>query len=1452
MAAYRQNKIAPVQKPNGLDPQELVKERENFISQKIKYRITELESLPITRINDQELKLKINIELKALRLLNLQKQLRHEIVACMRADTTLETSLNPKAYKRCKRQTLREARVTEKMERQQKQEAERKKRQKHLEYLNAIVEHSKNFKDFHRSNVSRVGKMAKAVINWHTNTERIQKKEQERLEKERMKLLMAEDEEGYRRLVNEKKDKRLTYLLQQTDDYIDSLTKLVKEHQDDLCRKKNMHNKKKSSSQNNTSLNNETLIDENEDYNVKVIKLSTGEVLEGEQAPKASELDQWLDQHPGWEVVPRELGNESEFEDDENSQTNNQETCEQQSEQQQQSGTKPESGNADGEQLNTSGDKIVVDKVDQDDEYSQLKSYYGQAHRVRETVTEQASILIGGRLKHYQVRGLEWLVSLYNNNLNGILADEMGLGKTIQTIALITYLMEKKKVNGPFLIIVPLSTLSNWVNEFQRWAPSVINIIYKGDPVQRRNLGTLLKNGKFNVLSTTYEYVIRDKACLAKIRWRYMIIDEGHRMKNHHCKLTQILNTYYIAPHRLLLTGTPLQNKLPELWALLNFLLPSIFKSCTTFEQWFNAPFATTGEKVELNQEETLLIIRRLHKVLRPFLLRRLKKEVESQLPDKVEYIIKCDMSALQRVIYHHMKTRGVMLTDDGGTGKNGAKTLMNTIMQLRKICNHPFIFQDIEEKLSIHLGYPNGIITGPDIYRASGKFELLDRILPKLKATGHRVLMFCQMTSLMTVMEDYLVYRNYKYLRLDGSTKAEERGDMLNIYNRDSDYFLFILSTRAGGLGLNLQQADTVIIFDSDWNPHQDLQAQDRAHRIGQKNEVRVLRLMTVNSVEEKILAAARYKLDVDSKVIQAGMFDAKSTGHERRQFLQTILKQETSTMDEDPEVPDDETVNQMIARSEEEYELFQRMDIERRRTEAAKANRKPRMMEESELPAWLLREDQDLDKMQQEQDDEIFGKGGPRARKQVDYSDQLTEREFLRAVEEGNLDEVSETKKQRRAQKKARKYAGGDDSLNDDDQNDESNQGGQNDDDPAVMANGKTNGNVKRKRGRPSAAAQAKGNKGGSGSGSQQIESKLITKMKFLIGCVLKYSDSDGRVLSEPFLQLPTRRELPDYYEIIKKPIDLKRIQQRIKDGKYFSLDQLGQDIDLMCRNTQEYNIEGSLIFEDSIVLQSVFKSARARLENDPENESSNGESDNENDSDVDADTSSMASKNKRARVEKLEKLEKNSEKKLTSRSSLEGSKAKRRVTIEDEDEDDEDADNNNDLDNNEEESGMGGSQQDHQQQHRHNNGGGVHEEDEDDNIEIDFNAEDDEDLKSSKNRKKIRMEQQQQNQNSQENPLLDCNSKSDNVNSLNENNELSGGCSSGDAVKDKDTKQAASSSNDESSELVADQAKDDPQPPPPPPPSHNEAANKNETANEKQQPALDHSDKTGESLQ
>lgn len=558
-------------------------------------------------------------------------------------------------------------------------------------------------------------------MNYHANAEREQKKEQERIEKERMRRLMAEDEEGYRKLIDQKKDKRLAFLLSQTDEYISNLTQMVKQHKDDQMKKKEEEGKRLQMYKKELLMSGEYVnIDEGNiaaDMRVHVIEQCTGKKLTGDDAPMLKHLHRWLNMHPGWDWID----DDDEDDNDETSEKKARLKLEEQSQAERNAAAEGSEDTTD--KAAQPGDSEANDLINQvkveDDEYrTEEQTYYSIAHTVHEKVTEQASIMVNGQLKEYQLKGLEWLVSLYNNNLNGILADEMGLGKTIQTISLVTYLMDRKKVMGPYLIIVPLSTLPNWVLEFEKWAPAVGVVSYKGSPQGRRLLQNQMRATKFNVLLTTYEYVIKDKAVLAKIQWKYMIIDEGHRMKNHHCKLTQVLNTHYIAPYRLLLTGTPLQNKLPELWALLNFLLPSIFKSCSTFEQWFNAPFATTGEKVELNEEETILIIRRLHKVLRPFLLRRLKKEVEHQLPDKVEYIIKCDMSALQRVLYKHMQSKGVLLTDGsekGKHGKGGAKALMNTIVQLRKLCNHPFMFQHIEEKYCDHTG-GHGVVSGMNI----------------------------------------------------------------------------------------------------------------------------------------------------------------------------------------------------------------------------------------------------------------------------------------------------------------------------------------------------------------------------------------------------------------------------------------------------------------------------------------------------------------------------------------------------------------------------------------------------------------------------------------------------------------------------------------------------------------------------------------------------------------
>ncbi|XP_017551002.1 probable global transcription activator SNF2L2 isoform X2 [Pygocentrus nattereri] len=1231
----KQNRITPIQKPQGLDPVELLQEREYRLQARIAHRIQELENLPGSLPPD--LRTKATVELKALRLLNFQRQLRQDVVACMRRDTTLETALNSKAYKRSKRQTLREARMTEKLEKQQKIEQERKRRQKHQEYLNSILQHAKDFKEYHRSISGKIQKLSKAVATWHTNTEREQKKETERIEKERMRRLMAEDEEGYRKLIDQKKDKRLAYLLQQTDEYVANLTTLVYEHKAAQAAKEKKKRKKKKKKEDGDAEGLGVIgpdgepIDESSQMSelpVKVIQTETGKVLQGTDAPKSSQLEAWLEMNPGYEVAPRSDSEESgsEFEEED------EEEVVSRAESEEKKIIDPNS-----DEVSETAAKHIIEsaKQDVDDEYSvqagetSSQSYYGVAHAVIEKVEKQSSLLINGTLKQYQIQGLEWMVSLYNNNLNGILADEMGLGKTIQTIALITYLMEYKRLNGPYLIIVPLSTLSNWVYELDKWAPSIVKIAYKGTPSMRRSLVPQLRSGKFNVLITTYEYIIKDKHILAKIRWKYMIVDEGHRMKNHHCKLTQVLNTHYVAPRRLLLTGTPLQNKLPELWALLNFLLPTIFKSCSTFEQWFNAPFAMTGERVDLNEEETILIIRRLHKVLRPFLLRRLKKEVESQLPEKVEYVIKCDMSAIQKVLYRHMQGKGILLTDGSEKdkkGKGGAKTLMNTIMQLKKICNHPYMFQHIEESFAEHLGYPNGIINGPDLYRASGKFELLDRILPKLQATNHRVLLFCQMTSLMTIMEDYFAYRNFLYLRLDGTTKSEDRAALLKKFNDEgSQYFIFLLSTRAGGLGLNLQAADTVVIFDSDWNPHQDLQAQDRAHRIGQQNEVRVLRLCTVNSVEEKILAAAKYKLNVDQKVIQAGMFDQKSSSHERRAFLQAILEHEEENEEED-EVPDDETLNQMIARNEEEFELFMRMDLDRRREDARNPKRKPRLMEEDELPSWIIKDDAEVERLTcEEEEEKIFGRGS-RHRRDVDYSDTLTEKQWLRAIEDGNLEEMEEEirlkkrKRRRHVDKGSRREDGE---------------------------------KAKKRRGRPPAEKLSPN------------PPKLTKQMTAIIETVINYRDGSGRQLSEVFVQLPSRKELPEYYELIRKPVDFKKIKERVRNHKYRSLGDLEKDVMLLCHNAQTYNLEGSQIYEDSIVLQSVFKSARQKIAKEESEDDSNDDDDDEEESEAE-------SKSVKVKI-KLSKREERSHDKGKKRTSR--AKAKPVVSDDDSDEEQED---------------------------------------------------------------------------------------------------------------------------------------------------------------------------------
>ncbi|KAL5981076.1 putative ATP-dependent DNA helicase chr12 [Asimina triloba] len=590
-------------------------------------------------------------------------------------------------------------------------------------------------------------------------------------------------------------------------------------------------------------------------------------------------------------------------------------------------------------------DPNSADNVKPKDLLEGQRQYNSVIHSIQEKVTEQPSMLQGGELRPYQLEGLQWMLSLFNNNLNGILADEMGLGKTIQTIALIAYLMENKGVTGPHLIVAPKAVLPNWANEFSTWAPSIVAILYDGRLDERKNLREEYSGeGKFNVMITHYDLIMRDKAFLKKIHWYYMIVDEGHRLKNHECALARTLVGGYRIRRRLLLT---VQN----------------------FEEWFNAPFADRCD-VSLTDEEELLIIHRLHHVIRPFILRRKKNEVEKFLPGKRQVVLKCDMSAWQKAYYQQ-----------------------NLSMQLRKCCNHPYLF----------VGEYN-IWRKEEIIRASGKFELLDRLLPKLQKSSHRVLLFSQMTRLIDILEIYLQLHDFKYLRLDGSTKTEERGSLLKKFNApDSPYFMFLLSTRAGGLGLNLQTADTVIIFDSDWNPQMDQQAEDRAHRIGQKKEVRVFVLVSVGSIEEEILERAKQKMGIDAKVIQAGLFNTTSTvgelvsaAQDRREMLQAIMRRGTSSLGTD--VPSEREINRLAARNEEEFWLFEKMDEERRQRE----NYRSRLMEEHEVPDWAYAAP-DNGERKGKMDADAWTVTGKRRRKEVVYTDLLSDVQWMKAVEEG-----------------------------------------------------------------------------------------------------------------------------------------------------------------------------------------------------------------------------------------------------------------------------------------------------------------------------------------------------------------------------------------------------------------------------------------------------------------
>ncbi|KAJ9474684.1 putative ATP-dependent helicase IRC5 [Pseudozyma hubeiensis] len=656
----------------------------------------------------------------------------------------------------------------------------------------------------------------------------------------------------------------------------------------------------------------------------------------------------------------------------------------------------------------------------------------------------QPKLVTGAKMREYQLDGLEWLISLYENGLNGILADEMGLGKTLQTISFLAHLREKG-VWGPFLVVAPLSTINNWVLEFERFTPDIPAIMYHGDPEVRRELRDRRlrmprdkeRQKDFPIVVTSYELIIRDRKWLANYPWKFIVVDEGHRLKNLNCRLIRELKTYRSA-NRLILSGTPLHNNLAELWSLLNFILPDIFYDLATFETWFDFSdiHDEQGQSRILSKENSSQVITQLHEILKPFLLRRLKNDVETDLPPKKEYLLYAPLTELQKELYNSVvngeirrwllerktglpwpQIQEILDDPDGintasssvpttrvpsadhsrnqsphpwavankrknvhanlnvddeeqdstptkrGRGRprksepikssrsssadfhiveddetaSGASTprkqtnrrakrgvnyqvdemtdnhyfdklekelnagpkqlsaaqaerqgklfsireaqkqiknmhLENIVMQARKICNHPFLF---DWPIDMDSGT---LVVNKDLINASGKMLMLNRLLDELFHRGHKVLIFSQFTTMLDIIEEWAnEFKGLRTCRIDGTTPQDERRAQMKSFNEDKGpdaCNLFLLSTRAGGLGINLVAADTVIFYDSDWNPQMDLQAQDRVHRIGQTRPCLIFRLVSASTVEERILKRAGNKRKLEALVIQQGKF--------------------------------------------------------------------------------------------------------------------------------------------------------------------------------------------------------------------------------------------------------------------------------------------------------------------------------------------------------------------------------------------------------------------------------------------------------------------------------------------------------------------------------------------------------------------------------------------------
>lgn len=480
---------------------------------------------------------------------------------------------------------------------------------------------------------------------------------------------------------------------------------------------------------------------------------------------------------------------------------------------------------------------------------------------------------ISGTMKDYQVVGLKWLADLHKNGVNGILGDEMGLGKTLQTISLLAYLKESRSVSGPHLIVAPLSVLESWINEFKKWCPDLFSVLrFHGQEAVRKDLKKTVKSGQYDVVVTTYEMIVSESYFFKnECAWCYVVLDEGHKIKNDLSMISQELSRIN-SQYRLILTGTPLQNNLLELWCLFHYLFPDVFDDNS--REKFKNGFKISENKYDID------LVNCSGRFLNLVMLRRMKSDanIHLDIPDKEEVTIYLPLTPVQKAMYKKLLTN----IDDSafqdllqGFDKEGLfaaamkssngssfyQKMRGLLFNLRMTCSHPF--------LCLEQNIPGLTDEISQIVACSSKLVFLEKLLPVLKKKGHRVLIFCQYIYIMDILETYLYSKGYEYGRLDGSVGRARRELDIKMFNdKNSEMFVFLLSTRAGGLGLNLATADTVIFYDSDWNPQVDLQAMARAHRIGQTKKVTIYRLCLKDTVEERLLAISQRKLWLSAKI--------------------------------------------------------------------------------------------------------------------------------------------------------------------------------------------------------------------------------------------------------------------------------------------------------------------------------------------------------------------------------------------------------------------------------------------------------------------------------------------------------------------------------------------------------------------------------------------------------